>query len=161
MDVPDEFMKNSTLNDSYSDSLMIDTSNLSFSTQVYDDHRTDSSSSLDEQHDFDELPDNELNEKKYVSNKQSTSDFSNYDREKDDNEMAGTSDGVSKMLSMPQPHKWQTPPKRKCILDVFPWLSDVTQMNQECLGSIIDIKNTKVLDTMDFLIRYLLHQGAW
>lgn len=45
-----------------------------------------------------------------------------------------------------------TQQKKKSILDLFPWLNEVTKINQKCLGSMIELKNTNILNAMDFLI---------
>lgn len=42
--------------------------------------------------------------------------------------------------------------KRKCILDYFPWLNEVTRTNQMFLGSMIELKSATILEGMDFLI---------
>lgn len=50
---------------------------------------------------------------------------------------------------------FQSPPnhqRKKCILDLFPWLHEVTKINQKCLGSIVELKSKEILNAMDFLI---------
>lgn len=43
--------------------------------------------------------------------------------------------------------------KRECILDHFPWLKEVIQINQQCLGSVIELTSNTISNAMDFLIR--------
>lgn len=42
---------------------------------------------------------------------------------------------------------------RRSIYDVFPWLTKVDRLSQECMGSIVQLKPHTVLDAMDFFIR--------
>lgn len=43
--------------------------------------------------------------------------------------------------------------KKKCVLEVFPWLNDIEKSTQKCLGSITEVKSKTVLNAMDFLMR--------
>lgn len=43
--------------------------------------------------------------------------------------------------------------KKKCVLEVFPWLNDIERSTQKCLGSITEVKSKTVLNAMDFLMR--------
>lgn len=76
------------------------------------------------------------------------SQFSNYGTPRTSSilaDQAGTS-------SRPTPA--QTPQKKKCILELFPWLNDIEKSTQKCLGSINEVKSKTVLNAMDFLIRF-------
>lgn len=128
------------------DSPMLDASNLSFSTQLYDVHRLLSNSSpnfeepsnLGIDHDMDTKftphTSNSICAEPTVSNASSFTD----------------SEDCKKLILLPPPS--QPAQKRKCILDLFPWLHEVTKINQQCLGSMVELKNTTILDAMDFLI---------
>lgn len=47
------------------------------------------------------------------------------------------------------------PQKKKCVLELFPWLNEIEKTTQKCLGSVTEVKNKTVLNAMDFLIRYI------
>lgn len=115
---------------------MLDTSIFSFSSQHTNDDR-----SMDEH----QLPDGMETDIKplLVGDDLSTSkDNVNSSMEIDEKPFT--------TIHLPPP--LQPPQKRKCILDYFPWLNDVTSTNQQFLGSIIELKSTTILDGMDFLI---------
>lgn len=54
-----------------------------------------------------------------------------------------------------RPPPAQTPQKKKCVLELFPWLNDIEKSTQKCLGSINEVKSRTVLNAMDFLIRFV------
>ena len=56
--------------------------------------------------------------------------------------------------SSSRPPPAQTSQKKKCVLELFPWLSDIERSIQKCIGSITEVKSRTVLNAMDFLIRF-------
>lgn len=43
-------------------------------------------------------------------------------------------------------------PKKKCVLEMFPWLIDIETSTHQCIGSVTEIKSKIVLNDMDFLL---------
>lgn len=165
-----------------------DTSNLSFDAQFFEDHRSDSSSSLDEQNDpFDD----DETERKFVPNNDELGVLGNKTApttaailESTNTTTATTTtttitpstsahnmgehlttngetifeqiaNGATvKTLDTFVVPKENALRKRKSIFELFPWLNEVNRINQQCLGSMIELKNSKLLDVMDFLIGY-------
>lgn len=141
------------------DSALLGTSNLGFDTPLFEDQPSDTSSSLDEQHDpFDTQDEDTMEkEKKFVPTHTAGT---NNEREKQptiqptesterllDRRPTNKSDGT---FAIP---KAQAPQKaRKSIVDIFPWLVEVDKINQQCLGSMTELKHLTVLDAMDYLI---------
>lgn len=112
---------------------MFDTSTLTFSTQHPNDDR-----SVDEH----QVPDEMATETKYTPHLSTSTDAVNSSMEVDDKSF--------NTLLFPPPS--QPPQKRKCILDYFSWLNDVTRTNQNFLGSMVELKSEEILEGMDFLI---------
>lgn len=112
---------------------MFDTSTLTFSTQHTTDYR-----SMDEHH----VPEEMATDTKYTPHLSTSTDAVNSSMEVDDTSF--------NPLLFPPP--LQPPQKRKCILDFFSWLNDVTRTNQKFLGSMIELKSEEILEGMDFLI---------
>lgn len=65
---------------------------------------------------------------------------------------SSTDDEKCKSALLAQSTSSQAAQKRKNVLDLFPWLNEVTKINQKCLGSITELKNSRILNAMDFLI---------
>lgn len=178
-----------------------DTSNLSFANEFFEDHRSDSSSSLDEQNDTFEDEDGET-ERKFVPSKQQIDELAVGTKllpttavatstittttttaaattattlvpstssaaeqicqasttngettcEQGDSGTNNSTARASETFAVPDENAQR---KRKSIFDLFPWLNEVNHINQQCLGSIIELRNARLLDVMDFLIRYL------
>lgn len=131
---------------------MLDTSAFSFSTHLTDERSpSDNVSNVDEQH----VPEEMETYTKYTP--QTLAGSSGGDGtacdlslSKEANCSMETDENAFNPINLPPPS--QPVQKRKCILDLFPWLNDVTRFNQKCLGSIIDLKSTTVLDGMDSMI---------
>lgn len=62
--------------------------------------------------------------------------------------LADNEDSKMPHFSTPQSNQQQ---RKKSILDTFPWLVEVTKINQRCLGSIVELKSSQVLEAMDLL----------
>lgn len=114
---------------------MFDTSTLTFSTPHTSDDR-----SMDEHQVPEEI------DTKHTPHLSTSTDAVNSSMEVDDT-------SFNPMLFPPPT---QPPQKRKCILDYFPWLNDVTRTNQKFLGSMIELKSEEILEGMDFLIGKLV-----
>lgn len=63
-----------------------------------------------------------------------------------------TSSASSKPVEMPQ--------KKKCVLELFPWLDDIEKSIQKELGSVTEVKSKTILNAMDFLIRKLAEDSS-
>lgn len=51
------------------------------------------------------------------------------------------------------PSSGQMPQKKKCVLELFPWLNEIENSTHKCLGSVTEVKSNTILNAMDFLIR--------
>lgn len=63
-----------------------------------------------------------------------------------------TSSALSRSVEMPQ--------KKKCVLELFPWLDDIEKSIQKALGSVTEVKSKTILNAMDFLIRKLFEDSS-
>lgn len=111
----------------------MDTSTLSVTSQSGENRTPRPHNSFGTSECINSFGDNEI-EKKYVPHASSTDE-----------------DKCKSMLLIP-PTSSQSNQKRKSVTDLFPWLNEVTKINQKCLGSITELRSDKILSAMDFLI---------
>lgn len=170
-------------------SSILRTSNLGFSTTIFDDQGSESSTSVGEQHDpFDVKDDDDGADTKYLPMQRQLDRMFGMADDKDDADDMPNITVIADVAHKPTPplplptnattttdsksttpsHSLlgdveaklgvshaHAPPKRKSIVDLFPWLKEVEKINQQLLGSITELKTTFVLDAMDFLIAKL------
>lgn len=127
---------NSLFADSRPISPMLDTSAFSFS-------HTNDDRTMDEHH----VPEEMATDTKYTPHMLGDSLSTSKDTVNSSMEMEDTSFNAFHLPPPPHP-----PQKRKCILDYFPWLNDVTKTNQKFLGSMIELRSEEILEGMDVLI---------
>lgn len=72
------------------------------------------------------------------------------------NELLSESTGKKQKIPQDKTQLAMYQRRRKNIFNVFPWLSEVEKMYLQCMGSIFELQSISVLESVDFLIKYVM-----